>query len=104
MRPMQYLLAAVASTLMACSPNADPLAVPSGDGAELAAGFVTSQPSQARALLPQAQVKPIITVGDPIPGATDADAEQRVWAPIPDGLGAYQTGAGLVLFANHEIT
>jgi hypothetical protein len=104
MRVMQCLLtAAAASSMLACdrelttpsSPNATPA---------LAAGFVTRQPAQARALLAQARLKPIITVGDAIPGATDADAEQRVWAPIPDGLGAYQDGNDLVLFANHEIT
>lgn len=104
MRVMQCLLtAAAASSMLACdrepttpsSPNSTPT---------LAAGFVTSQPAQARALLPQGRLKPIITVGDAIPGAADADAEQRVWAPIPDGLGAYQDGNDLVLFANHEIT
>ena len=104
MRFMQCLLTAAAATsMLACdrdlvtpsSPNSTPA---------LAAGFVTSQPAQARALLAQAQLKPIITVGDAIPGAADADAEQRVWAPIPDGLGAYQEGNDLVLFANHEIT
>ena len=104
MRVMQCLLtAAAASSMLACdrelttpsSPNSTPT---------LGAGFVTSPPAQARALLAQARLKPIITVGDAIPGATDADAEQRVWAPIPDGLGAYQDGNDLVLFANHEIT
>lgn len=106
MRLMQCLLsAAAASSMLACDQNDDTLSSPtSNNTAAFAAGFVTSQSAQARAILPQAQVKPIITVGDPIPGATDADAEQRVWAPIPDGLGAYQTGEGLVLFANHEIT
>jgi uncharacterized protein DUF839 len=104
MRVMQCLLTAAAATsMLACdrelvtpsSPNSTPA---------LAAGFITSQPAQARALLPQAQLKPIITVGDAIPGAADADAEQRVWGPIPDGLGGYQEGNDLVLFANHEIT
>jgi glycerophosphoryl diester phosphodiesterase len=106
MRLVQCLLsAAAASSMFACDQNNDTLSSPASDNtAAFAAGFVTSQPAQARAILPQAQVKPIITVGDPIPGATDADAEQRVWAPIPDGLGAFQTGEGLVLFANHEIS
>ena len=103
MRITQCLLtAAAASSLFACDPSSDAPSSPTA--AQFAAGFVTSQPAQARAILPQAKVQPIITVGDPIPGATDADAEQRVWAPIPDGLGAYQTADGLVLFANHEIT
>jgi hypothetical protein len=67
-------------------------------------GFVTSQPAQARALSPAATLKPIITVGDPIPGQeSNPDPEQRVWGPIPDGLGAYAEGTDLVVFANHEI-
>jgi hypothetical protein len=101
---MQCLLtAAAASSMLACDRE---LTTPSSLNSTpaLATGFVTSQPAQARSLLPQARLKPIITVGDPIPGATDADPEQRVWAPIPDGLGAYQDGNDLVLFANHEIT
>lgn len=103
MRVMQCLLTtAAAASLLACEQSTDIPSSPSP--AQFVAGFVTNQPAQARAILPPAQVKPIITVGDPIPGATDADAEQRVWAPIPDGLGAYPTADGLVLFANHEIT
>ena len=83
MRVTQCLLpAAAAASLFACDQSNDTPASPSS--AQFAAGFVTSQPAQARAILPQATVKPIITVGDPIPGATDADAEQRVWAPIPN--------------------
>jgi glycerophosphoryl diester phosphodiesterase len=105
MRVMQCLLAAAAASwLLACDRTADTVSPPTDNNADLAAGFVTSQPAQARAILPQARVKPIITVGDPIPGATDADPEQRVWAPIPDGLGAFQSAEGLVLFANHELT
>jgi hypothetical protein len=104
MRFMLCLLTtAAASSMLACDRELDPPSSPNSS-ADLVAGFVTSQPAQARALQPQALLKPIITVGDPIPGATDADAEQRVWAPIPDGLGAYQDGNDLVLFANHEIT
>jgi hypothetical protein len=106
MRLPQFLLsAAAASSLLACDRASDvPSAPNSAAGTALVSGFVTSQPAQARALLAQARLKPIITVGDAIPGATDADVEQRVWAPIPDGLGAYQDGNDLVLFANHEIT
>jgi Bacterial protein of unknown function (DUF839) len=105
MRVTQYLMsAAAASSLLACDQAADSTSPALSPATDFAVGFVTSQPAQARAVLPQAGVKPIITVGDPIPGATDADAEQRVWAPIPDGLGAYPTADGLVLFANHEIT
>jgi hypothetical protein len=61
-------------------------------------GFVTSQPAQAEALLPQAEVRPIISSGDILPGSGEP------WAPTPDGLGAYLTGGSLVVFANHEIT
>jgi hypothetical protein len=107
MRPMSWLLAAAAASLsFACDRQTDSVSPAAADPAASAAvGFVTSQPAQARALLPEARLKPIITVGDPIPGQeSNADPEQRVWAPIPDGLGAYQDGSGLVLFANHEIT
>ena len=70
-----------------------------------ATGFLTSQPSQVRSLVPQATLKPILTVGDPLPGQeANADPEQRVWAPIPDGLGAFRESEKLVLFANHEIS
>src|SRR5262245_20523725 len=70
-----------------------------------ATSFQTSQPAQARSLLPQAELTPLLTVGDPLPGQeSNTDPEQRVWAPIPDGLGAFQGPDGLVLFANHEIT
>jgi hypothetical protein len=66
-------------------------------------GFVTSQPAQARALSPSATLKPIITVGDPIPGQQgQTDPELRVYAPYPDGLGAYQDGGDLVVFTAHE--
>ena len=107
MRVLPCILAATAaSALWACDRQADtlspPAAAPELDATP--AGFVTSQPAQARALLPKAVLKPIITVGDPIPGQeSNPDPEQRVWAPIPDGLGAYQDGGSLVLFANHEI-
>jgi hypothetical protein len=106
MRVLPCLLAATAaSALLACDKQADMLSPTSAQFDAAPTGFVTSQPSQARALLPQAHLKPIITVGDPIPGQeSNPDPEQRVWAPIPDGLGAYRDASGLVLFANHEIT
>ena len=106
MRVLPCLLtAAAASALLACDKQADTLSSTQPLEAAQAAGFVTSQPAQARALLSQAQIKPILTVGDPLPGQeSNADPEQRVWAPIPDGLGAYSDGADLVLFSNHEIT
>src|SRR4051794_19766559 len=108
MRVLPCLLAGTAAaTLLACGKQADNPPPPPFP-AELAAapaGFVTSRPAQAHTLLPQASLKPIITVGDPIPGQeSNPDPEQRVWAPIPDGLGAYREGANLVLFANHEIS
>lgn len=81
MRVPHFLLtAAAASALLACDRDSETPSSPSAPaGAELAAGFVTSQPSQARAVLPQARVKPIITVGDPIPGQeANLDPEQRM--------------------------
>ncbi len=106
MRVMPCLLtAAAASALLACDQQADTLSSTQSLEAAQAAGFVTSQPALARSLLPQARLKPILTVGDPLPGQeSNSDPEQRVWAPLPDGLGAYGDGADLVLFANHEIT
>jgi hypothetical protein len=50
-------------------------------------------------------LRPILTVGDPLPGQeANPDPQQRVWAPIPDGLGAFERDGKLVVFANHEIT
>ena len=98
------LTAAAASVLLACDKQTDTLSSPQPLEAAQA-GFVTSQASLVRALLPQARLKPILSVGDPLPGQeSNTDPEQRVWAPIPDGLGAYKDGADLVLFSNHEIT
>jgi hypothetical protein len=99
------LTAAAASALLACDKQTDTLSSTQPLQAAQAASFVTSQPAQARAVLSQALIKPILTVGDPLPGQeSNTDPEQRVWAPIPDGLGAYSDGADLVLFSNHEIT
>lgn len=105
MRVLPYFAAvATASALFACDKQTDTLASTT-DLEAVQAGFVTGKPAQAHALLPQASVKPILTVGDPIPGQeSNPDPEQRVWAPIPDGLGAFRDGANLVLFANHEIS
>jgi hypothetical protein len=106
MRVLPCLLtAAAASVLIACDRQTDTISSAPEQVDATPAGFVTSRPAQARRLVPQATLKPIITVGDPIPGQeSNADPEQRVWAPIPDGLGAFQEGGSLVLFANHEIT
>ena len=100
------LLTAAAFTQLSCDSQSDSVAPTSTESAGVtAAHFVTSQPSQARILVPQGTLKPIITVGDPIPGQeSNSDPEQRVWAPIPDGLGAFAQGSDLVLFANHEIS
>lgn len=63
----------------------------------VASAFLTTQAAQARALVPDAEVTPIITVGDqPVPGYT--------FAPIPDGLGAYRDGADVIVYVNHELT
>ena len=103
MRLKQSLVAASVCWIVACDRSVEPSTFSAGQG-DLPAGFVTSQPAQARTLVPQAELKPIISVGDPIPGQeSNPDPEQRVWDPIPDGLGAYQDGNDLVLFVNHEI-
>jgi hypothetical protein len=61
------------------------------------AGFTTSATPQAYAVAPSATVTPIITAGDRLPSG-------YVFAPIPDGLGAYQDGQDLIVYANHELT
>jgi hypothetical protein len=67
------------------------------NGKGAAAGFVTSQAAQARVLLPQATLRPILSTGDILPGSGEP------WAPTPDGLGAYEAQGKLVVFANHEL-
>lgn len=107
MRTMQCLLIALAvSSLAACDKSGESVAPASlGTASDRGSGFVTTQPAQATALVHGAVIKPIITVGDPIPGAeSNPDPELRVWAPIPDGLGAYAQDDELVLHANHEIS
>jgi len=61
------------------------------------AGFTTRATPQAYALTPAGTVTPIITTGDRLPSG-------YVFAPIPDGLGAYQDGQDLIVYANHELT
>jgi hypothetical protein len=106
MRVRAFQLAATI-TLLACDKPSDPpeTTAPTPD-ISAAEGFITTQPAQARVLLGRAKLTPILTVGDPLPGQeSNPDPEQRVWAPIPDGLGAVSQESGrLVLFANHEIT
>ena len=99
------LITAAVFALPACDKEPDTLSPASTETAPTVASFVTSEPAQARLLVPQGTITPIISVGDPIPGQeSNPDPEQRVWAPIPDGLGAFAEGSSLVLFANHEIS
>jgi hypothetical protein len=106
MRVLPYFAAAVTFTMMlGCDDHTDasPSTMPVADN--VAGDQLTTQPAQARPLIADAKLTPILTVGDPLPGQEDnPDPEQRVWAPIPDGLGAFQENSDLVLFANHEIT
>ncbi len=101
-------LLAAAITVAACSGTSNPTGPAASHAAAPqagAAGFITSAPAQAIALLPQAELTPIISVGDPIPGMEqNADPDLRVWAPAPDGLGAYLANGRLILYANHELT
>ena len=105
MHKMQCLLIAFAASSMVACDRGSESAAPSGAQTDAQpAGFVTAQPALATALVPTAELKPIISVGDPIPGAeSNSNPELRVWAPIPDGLGAYAQGDELVLHANHEM-
>ena len=64
MRVLPYFAAvATASALFACDKQTDTLASTT-DLEAVQAGFVTGKPAQAHALLPQASVKPILTVGE----------------------------------------
>jgi hypothetical protein len=108
MRVRQCLVATVAvSLLAACDRGIDSPSLPSDNSPELSTSttdFLTSQPAQATGLH-GAILKPILTVGDPLPGQqSEANPEERIWDPTPDGLGAVQNGDNLVLFANHELT
>ena len=106
MRVLPYFAAALTvSVLLGCDDHTDtsPVTTPVADN--VSADQLTSQPAQARALVDGAKLTPILSVGDPLPGQeNNPDPEQRVWAPIPDGLGAFQENNDLVLFANHELT
>ena len=107
MRVLPYFAAALTVFVMlGCDDHTDaaPATMPQTDNIA-SADRLTTQPAQARALVDGATLTPILTVGDPLPGQEDnPDPEQRVWAPIPDGLGAFQENGNLVVFANHEIT
>ncbi len=93
-------LASTLSVVAACSPDRQvtPTSSAALDERRAPAGFITAQPAQAEATLPQVTIKPIISSGDLMPGSNEP------WAPIPDGLGAYAEGRSLWLFANHELT
>jgi hypothetical protein len=60
-------------------------------------GPSTSAPAQAFAVVPSATVTPIVSTGDAVGDAG------YVFAPIPDGLGAYGDGKDVVVYANHEL-
>jgi Bacterial protein of unknown function (DUF839) len=93
------LWAAVTIALLGCrdetTSRADTSSVPTS---RPAVGFRTRQPAQARKLKEDAELLPLISTGDLIPGTT------LPWSPIPDGLGAYRDGSSLVVYSNHEIT
>jgi Bacterial protein of unknown function (DUF839) len=85
----------------ACSPDQAPTPTEVSADARRGpppAGFITSQPAQAEAVVPNAVVKPIISTGDLMPGSNEP------WGPIPDGLGAYSERGDLFVFANHELS
>jgi Bacterial protein of unknown function (DUF839) len=104
MRLPLFLLAPAALAIAGCDRPDETVAPDLANKPVTSAGFQTSRPSLVRSLLSQATLKPILTVGDPLPGQeSNPDPEQRVWAPIPDGLGGFLGPDGLVLFANHEI-
>jgi hypothetical protein len=106
MRPLPFFAPAAAAVfLLACDDKPDPSASIVAPAEAVQASVLTKQPALARAVGNKAELKPILTVGDPLPGQEDnPDPEQRVWAPTPDGLGAFAGPDGLVLFANHELT
>jgi hypothetical protein len=92
------LVLLVTATLAACDREQEPTAIPLPALEAVApAGFRTTQPAQAVSLAPTADLLPLVTVGDTLPGGA-------IWAPIPDGLGAYLSGTELVLYANHELS
>jgi hypothetical protein len=92
-------LVAIVALLAGCDRGNPPAALTALPLAQTvaSAGFTTSAPPQAYALTPSGTVTPIITVGDQLPSG-------YVFAPIPDGLGAYKDGPDLIVYANHELT
>jgi hypothetical protein len=68
MRVVERLLViAAASAVLACDRDANPPSAPEASTPDLATAFITDQPAQAKGLN-GATVKPILTVGDPLPG------------------------------------
>lgn len=99
-RLFTHSLLAVSATagLLACDSIDRPAVT---EAAELAlhrdAPTLTSQPAQARlAAGVRGSLTPVLSVGDTLPDGS-------LWAPIPDGLGAYADWRKLVLFVNHEL-
>src|SRR5439155_9641071 len=71
--------------------------------AQQAAGFTTSVQSYAISLSPEYIVKPILSVGDRVPLASDPLKKFQM-VGVPDGLGAHKAGSGTaVLYMNHEL-
>ncbi|MGH7547677.1 MAG: hypothetical protein ACREMM_05855 [Gemmatimonadales bacterium] len=96
--PLTLCAVAVLASCDRATPRPAPTAPLSAPAATMsAAGFTTSAAPQAYALVRRAKVRPIITVGDRLPSG-------YVFAPIPDGLGAYGEGVDLVVYANHELS
>jgi len=98
--PYRLLYAPALVALLGCGDDTSSPAGPAAAQEKLpaAVGFRTQQPAQARKLIDDAKLLPLISAGDLIPGSSTP------WAPIPDGLGAYRNGSSLVLYSNHEIT
>jgi hypothetical protein len=106
MQSRAWIATVTAATLLAACNQQEDTAPTSASVPSLAVAitpYLTSQPSQLKPLGPTTDITPIITVGDPLPGAgAGAGAgDHAVWGPS-DGLGAYANGNDLVLFANHE--
>lgn len=92
------LLALGAAGLLACDATDRPTTATSPQAAtRLPQPVLTSEPPQARlADGVRGTITPLLTVGDTLPDGS-------LWAPIPDGLGAYADWRKLVLFVNHEL-
>ena len=93
------LLAGGAATLLAACSGQDSQA-PAGLATARGGASYTTQPSQATLVSRNGELVPILTVGDSVPSTNGG----TTWAPIPDGLGGYQQGSDLVLYANHELS